>query len=65
MYFYQEAKEVLEIMVLGKEITLEADISDRDMYGRMLRYIFLEDLFVNLEMVKSADLQIYIPVLRM
>ena len=54
MYFYEEAKEVLEIMVLGKEVILEMDVSDRDMYGRELRYVFQGELFVNLEMVKRG-----------
>jgi len=59
MYFYQESKEVLEIMVLGKQVSLEKDISDWDIYGRRLRYVFRDDLFVNLEMVKRGFANIY------
>jgi micrococcal nuclease len=51
MYFFDEAREVLEIMVLGKEVILEKDVSEADIYGRLLRYVFAGDLFVNLEMV--------------
>lgn len=59
MYFYLEAKEVLEIMLLGKEVVLEEDVSDRDMYGRKLRYVFQEGLFVNLEMLNRGFANIY------
>ncbi len=54
MYFYKEARDVLKIMILGKEVRLEKDISDYDQYGRKLRYIYHEDIFVNLEMVKRG-----------
>jgi micrococcal nuclease len=59
MYFYQESKEVLEIIVLDRQVSLEKDISDRDIYGRKLRYLFQGDIFVNLEMVKRGFANIY------
>jgi len=58
-YFYMESRDVLEMMVLGKDVTLERDVSDCDIYGRKLRYVFLEDIFVNLEMVKRGFANIY------
>lgn len=30
-------------LVLGKEIYLEKDVSDKDKYGRLLRYVYLKD----------------------
>jgi micrococcal nuclease len=54
-----ESRDVLEIMIQGKEIILEKDVSDCDMYGRKLRYVFLEDVFINLEMVKRGFANIY------
>ncbi|MDD5622286.1 MAG: thermonuclease family protein [Actinomycetota bacterium] len=59
MYFFEEAKEVLEAIVLGKEIVLEKDISNKDKYGRLLRYVYAGDLFVNLEMVKRGFANAY------
>lgn len=59
MYFFNEAREVLEAMVLGKEVILKKDISEVDIYGRLLRYIFVGDLFVNLEMVKRGFANAY------
>ncbi|MFA5015256.1 MAG: thermonuclease family protein [Actinomycetota bacterium] len=59
MYFFEEAREVLGTIVLGKEIVLEKDISDKDKYGRLLRYVYAGDLFVNLEMVKRGFANTY------
>jgi micrococcal nuclease len=54
MYFFEEAKVFMEMLVLGKQVKLEKDITNNDMYGRYLRYVYLPDMFVNLEMVKSG-----------
>ena len=51
MYFYEEAKDVLALIINGKKVLLERDISDIDDYGRLLRYAYYGGLFVNLEMV--------------
>ncbi|MHB1276628.1 MAG: thermonuclease family protein, partial [Candidatus Humimicrobiaceae bacterium] len=59
MYFYEEAKGFMEILVLGKQVKLGKDITDKDMYGRYLRYVYLPDIFVNLEMVKSGFANAY------
>ncbi|MBR9677003.1 hypothetical protein GOV04_02585 [Candidatus Woesearchaeota archaeon] len=52
---FEEAKEELEDLILGKEVTLEVDIEDKDKYGRLLRYIYVEidgeDRFVNYGMI--------------
>lgn len=52
-----EAKNYLEKLVEGKKIRLEADETqdNRDIYNRLLRYVFLEDgKMVNAEMIKSG-----------
>jgi len=59
MYFYMESKDVLETMIHEEDITLEKDVSDCDLYGRKLRYVFFKDIFVNLEMVKRGFANIY------
>lgn len=59
MYFYEEAKAFMEILVLGKQVKLEKDVTDKDMYGRYLRYVYLPDIFVNLEMIKSGFANAY------
>src|SRR3972149_7840271 len=59
MYFFEEAREVLEAIVLGREVILEKDITDKDKYGRLLKYVYTGDLFVNLEMVKRGFANAY------
>lgn len=63
---YEEAKSYLEELVLGKEVRLEKDISETDKYGRLLRYVYVneslgeldenisEEIFVNKEIVESG-----------
>lgn len=58
-YYYSEAKNKLKELVEGKIVILEKDISDTDMYGRLLRYVYVNDLFVNLEMVKLGYAEAY------
>jgi len=41
--FGAESKTILTELVEGKTITLMRDKTNRDRYGRLLRYIFLED----------------------
>lgn len=41
--FGEEASRENRRLVEGKLVSLERDISDRDRYGRLLRYVFLED----------------------
>jgi len=59
MYFYEESKGFMEILVSGKQVKLERDTTDKDMYGRYLRYVYLPDIFVNLEMIKSGFANAY------
>lgn len=48
----QEATSYLEDLVLGKKVRLVVDVSDRDRFDRLLRYVYVGDLFVNEEMVR-------------
>lgn len=41
-------------LVFGKEITLFADVSDKDPRGRLLRYVMVGDTFVNLKLVQQG-----------
>ncbi len=52
--YYAEATQLNKDMVEGKEVRLESDINDRDEYGRLLRYIYIGDTFVNAEMVRQG-----------
>lgn len=52
--YSSDAKNKLKKLIEGKQVKLEKDITDKDQYGRLLRYIWLDNVFVNLEMVKQG-----------
>ena len=39
-------------LVEGKIVRLEKDVSETDRYGRLLRYVYVDGLFVNAELVR-------------
>ncbi|PIP57418.1 nuclease, partial [Candidatus Woesebacteria bacterium CG22_combo_CG10-13_8_21_14_all_39_10] len=49
-----EASKKNKELVEGKTVRLEKDITDRDRYSRLLRYVWVDDIFVNLELVKQG-----------
>jgi len=50
--YYLEARNKLMDLILNKGVRLEKDITDKDRYGRLLRYIYAGELFINVEMVR-------------
>lgn len=54
--FGQEASAQNKKLVEGKEIYLEKDVSETDRYGRLLRYIYLEEngISINEKLVKEG-----------
>jgi len=48
------AKAFTESLVLGKTVRLELDVQERDQYSRLLAYVFVNDTFVNLELLRSG-----------
>ncbi len=51
---YKEAKKRLEELILNKEVKIEEDGEDKDQYERYLRYIFLNERNINLQLVKEG-----------
>ena len=51
---YEPAKTRLEELVLSKQIKLEKDKSDVDQYGRCLRYIFVGNENIDVQLVKEG-----------
>ena len=41
-------------LVEGKNVHLEKDISGTDKYGRLLRYVWIDDILVNAELVRQG-----------
>ena len=50
----QEATGYMEELVLGERVRLVIDMSERDRFDRLLRYVYVGDLFVNEEMVRAG-----------
>lgn len=53
---YKESTEYLEELILNKRVNLEADFTQEntDRYGRELRYIFINNLNVNKQMLTAG-----------
>lgn len=53
---YKESTEYLEELILNKRVNLEADFTQEntDRYGRELRYIFINNLNVNKQMLTTG-----------
>jgi len=52
--FSKEASSANRDLVEGKQVRLVADKEDRDRYGRLLRYIYVDEVFVNAELVRDG-----------
>jgi len=52
--FGEESSNKNKELVEGKMVRLEKDITDRDKYGRLLRYVWIGDLFVNDYLVRQG-----------
>lgn len=51
--FYQEASDTNRQLVEGQTLILVKDVSETDQFGRLLRYVYLEDgTFVNAELIR-------------
>ncbi|GIW63947.1 MAG: thermonuclease [Patescibacteria group bacterium] len=52
--FGQEAKAYNEKLVLGRLVKMEKDVSETDQYGRLLRYVYLDNTMVNKKLVEEG-----------
>lgn len=52
--FGKEAFSKNKELVEGKVVRLEKDVSETDRYGRLLRYVYLGDVFVNEYLVREG-----------
>lgn len=60
---YAEATAANAALVQGKTVTLVKDRSETDVYDRLLRYVYVGDIFVNAQLVASgyAEAVLYQP----
>lgn len=52
--YYDEATDRLRELVDGRDVILKRDISNTDKYGRILRHIYLEDVWINAQMIEEG-----------
>ena len=57
--FGREAYDYLDELLDGKSVRLEKDVSETDKYGRFLRFVYLEDVFVNDKLVRDGYARVY------
>jgi micrococcal nuclease len=57
------ARDRNDNLVYGKTIWMVRDVRDKDQYKRLLRFVFVDGIFVNLELVRQgvAKVQDYPP----
>lgn len=57
---YEDAKLFLENLILFKEVNLTSIGDDKDVYGRLLRYVYINNTFVNKEIILNNHSKLYI-----
>jgi micrococcal nuclease len=57
-YCGQEAFEANRRLVAGQTVRLEFDDRRRDKYGRLLAYVYVDNLFVNAELIRQGYAQV-------
>ena len=53
-FFGPEATERNKELVEGELVRLESDMTDRDAYGRLLRYVYVDGAFINGVLVEEG-----------
>lgn len=51
---FEEAKNRLQELVFGKDVLMYKDISHRGKYGRLVRFVYVDGVFVNLVLVEEG-----------
>jgi len=59
-YYYEEATEYLRKLIENKNVRLEGDKTNKDWYGRELRYVYIGNKLVNAEMLEQGYARIYL-----
>ncbi len=52
--FGKEASAKTKELLTGKQVRLEKDVSETDRYGRLLRYVYVGDVFLNDYLVRNG-----------
>jgi micrococcal nuclease len=52
--YYDQATEQNQALVEGRQVTLIKDVSEKDQYDRLLRYVLIDEVFINYELVRQG-----------
>ncbi len=52
--FGTEARQANRSLVEGREVYLERDVSETDEYGRLLRYVYVDGVLINAELIRQG-----------
>ena len=52
--YFDEAKDRLKELIENKTVLLEKDRLNKDRYGRLLRYVYVGDIFVDYSLLKEG-----------
>ena len=58
--YYIESSNRLKELINNKKIVLEIDVDDKDQYGRLLRYIIIDNENINIRLIKEGYATAYI-----
>jgi micrococcal nuclease len=53
-YFYKEATNRLDELIGNKKVILIKDVSETDKYGRILRHVYIDDVWINKQMIEEG-----------
>lgn len=56
---YEKSKDYLKDLILGKEIYLEKDYTNKGRYGRLLRYVHLGKEDINAKLIHTGNAKVY------
>ena len=57
--YYEEARSANRRLIEGEKISLEADTTNEDDFGRLLRYVYADGTFVNAELARQGYALVY------
>ena len=58
-FYHDEATNRLRELIEGEQVILEMDVENRDRYNRLLRYVYVNDTFINLILVEEGYARAY------
>lgn len=59
-YYFEVSSDRLKHLIEGKTVMLEFDKKSKDNFDRLLRYVYIDDIFVNLQMIREGHAYAYV-----